>query len=201
MPRMRRRRSFRRKKRYQWLGSMPAFDFTMENSNTTAFEIAGPVAVGGLIGNNVDCVLERVILGWNLQSTDNTNPGRLDMYLAVLETSNAFQALAYIPDISDVDFFEKRDTMFWYSTLVGTLSVITGATQASAVGTSMSNAGSEGGVIINNGLPHDIKVKRRVRGQEALYLVARFAPHPESEGSPTGIFNAWGRCLFSFGRK
>lgn len=198
--RMRRFRTRRRsKRRYAWLGIEFARTFELDEAvGTVAFEIVGPASSPEL-GTNVDCVLQRVILHWNVINTQLLITSAMTMYLAVLETNNNLLPLAYIPDTFDADYMAKRDTMWM------THFFLNAADEPAAWVGTMPPAGAaavgQQGLLLNNGMPLDIGVKRRVRGGEGLYLVVRNFAVPGGEIGALAEFSGWARCLYSFGRK
>lgn len=193
MPRFRRRA--RRKRRYAWTGAY--FDLVTQTSDTTALEIIGP-PTDNLVGTNIDCVVERVIFGFQVENTQVLITARFQAYLAVLETTNALQPLAYIPNFLDQEMYAKRDNMWLGCWWLGDQDTLSGS-----VGTSgpASTNGSMGVTLVNNGLPLDIGVKRKMRGSEGLYFVCNLNADPATEPGAQGVLRAWFRVLLSFGRK
>jgi len=187
---MARMRRFRRKpkRRYAWTGVL--YEDQTVTETGVAFELFGPTA--GEISVNTDLLLHRVILGWSTLNGTVLDATRVSVYLAVLDTSNTLLPFPYTADPDDVDYYQKRDTMYMdVGYLEGT------GTDGDAIGTFDPPFGHCVNYK-NNGMPLDITVKRKIRGDQGLYFVV--GVDGVGEGTFESQFTVWARALVSGGR-
>lgn len=202
---MRRRLTrFRRrpKRRFIWIGGLvgDAFNSTNEmlipDLNSAP---PNPTWTSIILLNNAelstatDLLLHRVLFGFTVHNT-TILPVLLEMQLEVVQTElDGLTPMATAPDLSDPDAQNKRLPMWSAAWAVGDDGI---------VGMSQGH-GDAVHTTLNDGNPYDIRVKRKINGDEALHLKFGSASMTNETGSDNSlaIDYCWWRCLVSGGRR
>lgn len=198
--RFRGRRTMRRraKKRFIWtgfqygdnsapIGGIP--DVAEDPLTHFTFVIAGPASTQTPLTTATDLIVQRVLLAFAV-SNDTLVDSLLNMSIEVAHTDLDEIPMTTPPNWSDWDALQKREPMWMGSWFVPA---------GSAVGTG-PGANAEA-FAINNGLPIEIKSKRRLTGDDSLVLKVSGLSAVGEVTSALFMKHLWCRALISGGRR
>lgn len=164
-------------------------------TNHIVIVIAGP-PTAGLIGEPLntqgDLLVHRVLFSFTIDNTNIAVDAILNMSLEVVPTDLAEVPFTFKPDFSDPDALHKRGPMWtgaWYVPVESSVGMSVGVT---TVGTQL---------ILNEALPFDVNVKRKLRGDEALVMKLTSLSTVGETPSSLNIRHWWCRALISAGRR
>lgn len=193
---MRRASRRRPKKRFIWLGGMVK---SLPLSNGTSIDPATWVSVISLVDESVlglgtDLLIHRVIFAFNVTSPFIAVPNTATLWMGVYPTDLSYNPIG-VPagDNQDPDFFVKREPMWmgiYPLPAEGQVGNMPRQYPESSDGTNL--------ILLNNGNPYDIRVKRKINGQKELCFCGSYDPEGSEEPQAPSL-DIWWRVLVSGG--
>lgn len=205
------RRTFRTRRRrtkrhFMWAGtqtgSSPSATQTLDIPPMTGFPshivlvIIGPEQIGMGESNNYDLLLHRVLFGFTVQNPAGV-PGLLNMELEVVDNTLDDIPLTTPPDFDDQDAFQRKSPM-WCGSYFLAEDTSVGTSSAAGFAAASSDHAHLG---INQGLPIDIRVKRKITADQSLVMKFGSLNAVGELTADLEIVHFWARCLVSAGRK
>lgn len=190
----------RRRRRYIWLGAqfhVPVLAIPSVAAGEGGDHLTIPLVDNTDLGLGVDLLLHRVLFGFSIVSTSSLLDCIIQMQLGVVQTDNSLSPVTQPPDYDDVDVWVKRIPM-WTGSFFLRRSAGIGNCGGSSAGTTNATNG-----LLNNGNPYDIRVKRKINGDQNLVMTFAQVDALAHDDivPPSSIDLFWFRALVSGGPK